>query len=151
MSAALVVILAACGVRPSAVINGGPAPSGPVVPERSTVVVLYFVLGDRPTAAQRQGVSTSPSDVLALLAAGPDQSERAAGLTTEVPGNAAPASVSLVPGDVTVALGVDVSSLSTMATQQLACTMGHLGSVPGVLSVTLTGGGHRRGPLTCPS
>ncbi|MGH8921466.1 MAG: hypothetical protein ACRD0H_24530, partial [Actinomycetes bacterium] len=104
LSAALVVILAACGVRPSAVINGGPAPSGPVVPERSTVVVLYFVLGDRPTAAQRQGVSTSPSDVLALLAAGPDQSERAAGLTTEVPGNAAPASVSLVPGDVTVAL-----------------------------------------------
>ncbi|SEP01673.1 hypothetical protein [Amycolatopsis saalfeldensis] len=148
--AVVAVVLAGCGVRPSGVIPGGPAPSGPVVPESSQSTVLYFVLGGQPTAAQRQGTTTSPGGVLTLLAEGPDDAERAAGLTTEVPANAAPASVSMAPGDVTVALGLDVQSLSTMATQQIACTVGHLGSAPGAAAVTLTGGGHRRGPLTCP-
>ncbi|WP_328608420.1 hypothetical protein OG943_04670 [Amycolatopsis sp. NBC_00345] len=146
----LAVVLAGCGVRPSGVIPGVPAPSGPVVPQASNSTVLYFLMGSQPTASQREGIRTEPADVLTLLAAGPDDAERAAGLTTEVPATAVPVSVAVEPSGVTVALGIDVSALSTKATQQIACTVRHLDSVAALPPVTLTGGGHSQGPLSCP-
>jgi hypothetical protein len=148
MSAVVVVVLAGCGVRPSAVIPGGPAPSGPVVSGPPGGAVLYFVLAGRPTASQRGMAPADPAGVLTLLAAGPDDAERAAGLTTEVPGNAAPLSVAVASSGVTVALGLDVSALSTMATQQIACTIRHLDSA--LPPVTLTGGGRHRKLPGCP-
>lgn len=148
MSAVAVVVLAGCGVRPSAVIPGGPAPSGAVVSGPPGGEALYFVLAGQPTAARRDVAPTDPAGLLRLLAAGPDDAERAAGLTTEVPGNAAPLSVAVDASGVTVALGLDVLALSTMATQQIACTVRHLDSA--LPPVTLTGGGHYRKLLGCP-
>jgi hypothetical protein len=150
LAAATVVVLAGCGVRPSGVISGVPAPSGPVVPEASNSTKLYFLMGGQPTASQRQRTRTEPADVLALLAAGPDDDERAAGLTTQVPANAAPVSVEGAPSGVTVTLGTDVSALSTVATEQIACTLRHQDSAASVPPITLIGGGHSRGPLACP-
>jgi hypothetical protein len=150
LAAATIVVLAGCGVRPSGVISGVPAPSGPVVPEASNSTKLYFLMGSQPTASQRQRTRTEPADVLALLAAGPDDDERAAGLTTQVPANAAPVSVEGAPSGVTVTLGTDVSALSTVATEQIACTLRHQDSAASVPPITLIGGGHSRGPLACP-
>jgi hypothetical protein len=123
---ALLVFLTGCGVQPSGVITGAP----------TTGVVLYFVRSGALTPVLRPtGHQVFPSGTLTLLAQGPTFAERADGYQSEVP------NVPITLTGTTVTLP-DVTGLSTVAVEQIACT------VPG--PVTLVVGGQSQGPVTCP-
>ncbi|MFD5248871.1 GerMN domain-containing protein [Amycolatopsis sp. NPDC058340] len=137
-------VVAGCGVRPSAVITGAPAPTGP-----ANAVVLYFLSGGqavrvlRPLAGELPPVS--PVD---LLAAGPDESERERHYTTEVPPGTAVLDQKPAPNGITVTLSVGVTGLSARAVDQIVCTARD--SLGGGAQITLRGEGSVRGPLSCP-
>jgi hypothetical protein len=128
LALATLLLVTACGVRPSDVIVGGPAPTA------TAVIPVYLVSDGRVTPVSRP----DPASGLAQLAVGPTTAEREQGYTTEVP-----AGVSLEAAGSTVTVSTDVTSLSTNAVDQIVCTAA-LGPV------TLVGGGQTRGPLECP-
>lgn len=133
----LATCLASCGIRPTEVIAGLEAPTGPV---ENTSPSLFFVQsGGALAATSRPSGSLSGTDVVALLAQGPTEAERTRGLTTEVPVDAAPAFVDRVANGLDVTLSTDVSLLSDVAVQQVVCTL--LG-IQAVGTVNLRGGGH---------
>lgn len=136
LAALAFLCLTACGIRPTAVIPGLEAPSGPV---ENTSPALYFVSSGKVIATNRPPGSLSGTDVIALLAQGPAEAEQARGLTTEVPFDAAPAMVDRVADGLDVTISTDVSLLSTAAVQQIVCTL--LG-IQTVGTVHLRGGGH---------
>ncbi|AVT31713.1 hypothetical protein C6361_22065 [Plantactinospora sp. BC1] len=146
--ALLAVLAAGCGVRPSVVITGGPAPVG-----RVQGVGLYFVAEQRVTLVLRP--STPPGSVdaaLALLLAGPDPRERQRGYRSEIPAGAGPAVTTSDRSGTTVSLGTDVTSLSARAVDQLVCTVRYAlpADRPAERSmVTLTGPDGSRGPYGC--
>ncbi|MGI5152798.1 hypothetical protein ACQEVC_41540 [Plantactinospora sp. CA-294935] len=154
--ALLTVLAAGCGVRPTEVITGGPAPPGP-----AQGVGLFFVAEHRVTLVLRP--STPPGSVdgaLALLLAGPDPTEREQGYTTEIPSDAAPATVTASdPSGTTVKLGTDVTTLSATAVDQIVCTVRYAlpdGRPTDRTLVTLTGpdgsrGSRGCGPSECPT
>ncbi|MGC4866283.1 hypothetical protein ACLQ3B_12730 [Micromonospora sp. DT53] len=118
------LLAAGCGVRPSAVITGRPAVSGPgqgaglyLVAQGELVLVL------RPVNAVG---GAAPSDALALLAAGPEENERSDGLTSEVPAGLTTV-VEVTPGagqtaGLTVRATGTTRPLSPTATDQIICT-----------------------------
>lgn len=129
MRAALLVLLlvvAGCGVRPTAVIGGAQAPSGD--PDGALLflvsdgTVVPVVRPTRPSRPPGEGIpGGEPADPFALLAAGPTADERALGLTSEVPAEAVPTDVTPADNDgVTVRLPIDVTALSALAAEQLA-------------------------------
>ncbi|MFD9738993.1 hypothetical protein [Umezawaea sp. NPDC059074] len=126
----VLLLLTSCGVRPSEVILGGPAPTA------TTTATVYLLHGGELTPVVRPNPSST--DVLALLAAGPTTAERERGFTTEVP----PGTTFEASGS-TVAVSVDVTALSPAAVDQIACTA--------AAPITLVNGGHTSlGPRTCP-
>lgn len=127
---AVVLLVTACGVRPSDVILGGP------VPTAASAAPLFLVSDGRVTPVLRPNTDNA----LNALAAGPTPLEREQGFTTEVPANTV-----FGPADATVTVSVDVTSLSDTAVDQIICT-----ASPTALPVTLVGGGQSRGPRTCP-
>jgi hypothetical protein len=146
------VLAAGCGVRPSGVITGGPAPVVPAVdgPPAPWGAVLYFLADSalrkvlRPT---RQRLS--PAQALALLQDGPVGDERAANLTTEVPTGLDPVSVTTAAsGDVDVVVSVDVSTLSDTAVDQIVCTVRD--ALPTAAPITVSSGAATREPRLCP-
>lgn len=115
------VAVAGCGVRPSGVITGADPPSGGVAP--TTAITIYLVTNSRLSAVTRPGGPLSQADTLALLAAGPTARERAHGLTTDVPPDAGPFSVTAKPaGRLVVTLSTPAGELSTLAVEQIVCT-----------------------------
>ena len=163
-SVLVVSLLAGCGIRPTGVITGGPAPVvtspenlGQSRPGR--VVPLYLVSNGRPMLAPRKAGPLRPDEVLELLAAGPNPDERNRGYTSEVPRRISPIAVALDRTDPvklgTVELGTDVTALTATAADQITCTFLATLSVEGrsVVAgarVVLVGKGRHRGPLTCP-
>ena len=157
----LVVLIAVtgCGVRPSGVITGGPAPTGraiggfdvPLLPGRPEGAVLYFLDGPAPTPVFRPARRhLSPTQTLALLQSGLDADERAANLRSEVPAGLDPVSVTIAAaGDVDVVVSADVSALSAAAVDQIVCTVGEALST--TAPVTLTSAAATRGPRACPA
>ena len=143
--AALVLsaVLAGCGIRPTEPIVGLQAPSGPV---ENTSPALYWVSEGRVVAVSRPQGSLIGRDVVALLAQGPTNAEQSRGLGTEVPFDAAPATVDRVASGLDVTLSSDVSQLSGTAVQQIVCTL--LG-IQAVGTVNLRGGGHSLETLRC--
>jgi hypothetical protein len=140
--ALLVPLLGAgCGVRPSGVITGLPAPTGPT---EGTGPLIYFVADGQLLAIPR----AIGGDPVAVLAAGPDANQRAQGLSTQVPAAAAPASVVRANHAFTVLLATDVTTLTSTAVDQIVCTVLAQrpvlvpGSGSDVQTVTLRGGGH---------
>ncbi|WP_439662968.1 GerMN domain-containing protein [Lentzea sp. HUAS TT2] len=132
-----VAVLTACGIRPTDPIPGLEAPSGPV---ENTSPSLYWVApGGRVLPVGRSAGSLSGFDVVALLAQGPTGAEQDRGLSTEVPFDAAPATVDRVANGLDVTISSDVSQLSGAAVQQIVCT---LLAVQPVGTVNLRGGGH---------
>lgn len=133
----VVLLLAGCGVRPSDVVEGGPAPT---IASGATV---FLVSGGHVTPVLRPNPDSS--DLLALLAAGPTAAERDQGYTSEVPPGVVLTVIS-APGAATVEVSVsqDVRSLSAPAVDQIVCTAA-AGS-----PVTLVGGRDSRGPQVCP-
>lgn len=166
--------LAGCGVRPTGVIIGGDPPRGaaaeqgtrpsgplgtPLLPPptgarpgdgTAATITLYLVRGGLPSPVTRPGGGLSPEDTLALLAAGPNGSERAQGLTSAVPRGAAPVSVSADPGGVTVTLPTPVGELSALAVRQIVCTAAAATTPPDRVRVTLVGAGRIAVRPDCP-
>ena len=132
----LLLAVTGCGIRPTDPIPGLEAPSGPV---ENTSPALYWVSDGRVVAVNRPQGSLSGFDVVALLAQGPTNAEQSRGLTTEVPFDAAPATVDRVANGLDVRISTDVSLLSQTAVQQIACTL--LG-IQASGTVNLRGGGH---------
>ncbi|WP_156213041.1 GerMN domain-containing protein [Lentzea aerocolonigenes] len=139
----LLVVVSACGIRPTDPIPGLEAPSGPV---ENTSPALYWVSEGRVVAVNRPQGSLSGYDVVALLAQGPTAAEQNRGLTTEVPFDAAPATVDRVANGLDVSISTDVSLLSKAAVQQIVCTL--LG-IQAVGTVNLRGGGHSLEFIKC--
>ncbi|NKE57669.1 hypothetical protein FXN61_12805 [Lentzea sp. PSKA42] len=135
--------LVGCGIRPTDPIPGLEAPSGPV---ENASPALYWVSEGRVVAVNRPLGSLSGFDVVALLAQGPTNAEQNRGLTTEVPFDAAPATVDRVANGLDVSISTDVSLLSRAAVQQIVCTL--LG-IQAVGTVNLRGGGHSLEFLKC--
>ncbi|MEU7475329.1 hypothetical protein AB0A63_05050 [Lentzea sp. NPDC042327] len=131
-----VAVLASCGIRPTGVIPGLQAPSGPV--ENPSPSVYWVAAGQVVPVARDQG-SLTGRDVVALLAQGPSGDEQQRGLSTEVPFDAAPATVDRVESGLDVTVSTDVSLLSRNAVRQIVCT---LLAVQAVGTVHLRGGGH---------
>ncbi|MGH3875844.1 MAG: GerMN domain-containing protein [Actinophytocola sp.] len=151
-----VVLTAGCGVRPTGVITGGPAPTGhafgrPAAPPGRGEGAALYLLADsaltpvlRPT---RRPVSLTQT--LELLQDGPNVDERAANLTSEVPAGLDPVTVTTdASGDVTVLVSADVRTLSTAAVDQIVCTVRDALST--TAPITLTSDAATRGPRTCP-
>ncbi|WP_154697256.1 hypothetical protein [Lentzea guizhouensis] len=128
--------LASCGIRPTGVIPGLQAPSGPV--ENPSPSIFWVADGQVVPTSRVQG-SLTGRDVVALLAQGPSNAELQRGLTTEVPFDAAPATVDRVASGLDVTVSTDVSLLSPNAVRQIVCT---LLAVQAVGTVNLRGGGH---------
>lgn len=138
-------LTAGCGVRPSGVIPGGPAPVG-----HASGVVLYFLSGSSLTPVFRPiRQPISPTKTLAFLQEGPDDAERAANLTSEVPSGLDPVDVTThVSGDVEIVVSFDVRSLSAAAVDQVVCTVRD--TLTTTASITLSSDGATRGPRSCP-
>lgn len=131
-----VLLVASCGVRPTGVIRGGPAPTGSVAGAN-----VFLLLDGKLTSVTRP--DSLFSEGLALLTAGPTAQEQAQGFTSEVPPG-----LTLTAQNGTVTSSADVSGLSTLAVDQIVCTAV---AAAGVSPVTLVGGGQIRGPARCPS
>ncbi|GAA1705460.1 hypothetical protein [Nonomuraea bangladeshensis] len=143
------VAVAGCGVRPSDVILAGDPPSGPV--QHATTVTLYLVKDGRLSVVARPDGRLTPADTLALLAAGPTPREQAHGLTSEVPPDAGPFSLTAGPaGQLVVTLSAPAGELSAPAVDQIVCTAA--ATMRGSSAqVTVVGAGESIGPRTCPS
>ncbi|MEV6240585.1 hypothetical protein [Lentzea sp. NPDC051838] len=139
----LILFVSACGIRPTDPIPGLEAPNGPV---ENTSPALYWVSQGNVIAVNRPQGSLSGYDVVALLAQGPSNAEQDRGLTTEVPFDAAPATIDRVANGLDVSISTDVSLLSKAAVQQIVCTL--LG-IQAVGTVNLRGGGHSLEFLKC--
>ncbi len=139
----LLVVVSGCGIRPTDPIPGLEAPSGPV---ENTSPALYWVSEGQVVAVNRPQGSLSGFDVVALLAQGPTAAEQARGLVTEVPFDAAPATIDRVANGLDVNISTDVSLLSKAAVQQIVCTL--LG-IQAVGTVNLRGGGHSLDLVKC--
>ncbi|MFY1615846.1 hypothetical protein [Micromonospora sp. WMMD736] len=143
------VLTAGCGVRPTDVITGRSAVSGP-----SAGVGIYLI-ADGELALAIRPLKNAPAplaETLVLLAAGPDDSERDAGLTSEVPSDIGPAAVTPSadqPG-VTVRMKGAVLPLSTLAVNQIVCTVALAGQQDSYAPVTLVGPDGTRPPWSCP-
>ena len=116
---ALALLCAGCGVRPSAVIPGDPAPTGPV-----NGVTLYFVRGNQLVATLRAtDTALTPTEAVSLLVTGGMNSDEAArGLRTAIPPGIAPVQLGTDATGTTLAIAGDPHQLSTMAVDQLLCT-----------------------------
>ncbi|MFC4000470.1 hypothetical protein ACFS2C_21435 [Prauserella oleivorans] len=142
-AAVLLLFAAGCGVQPTGVITGASPPSGAAL--ESAAVIVYLLRNGELAATPRDAEPRSRADTLALLANGPTDEERARGLTSEVPGSAAPFSVSAGPAGTVVTVSRSVDALSDTAIGQIVCTAGGPGEY-----VTVRGDGRSRGPLSCP-
>ncbi|MCE7001894.1 hypothetical protein LWC34_03440 [Kibdelosporangium philippinense] len=128
---ALALIVAGCGVQPSSPIPGSHA----------TGALIYLVRTYDGTLApilQPARFDTKIEAALDILTN--TQIEPAVGYRNEVPRNAGPMTVT----GSTVRLPIDVSTLSTLAAQQIVCTAAISGPA------TLVGGGQTRGRISCP-
>jgi hypothetical protein len=104
------LLLTACGIQPTGVIAGGPAPDIKV-----SGTVLYFVRDGALTPITVPD-SERPEEALNTLARGTGRP----GYTSEVPASIAP--VRLTPNGLVLAGGT--AGLSTTAIDQIVCTAG---------------------------
>jgi hypothetical protein len=143
--ALIAVLTTGCGVRPSGVITGWPAPT-----EHVGGVTLYFLAGSALTPVVRPARGPLwPTQTLTLLQNGPDAEERATNLTSEVPAGLDPVTVTTdASGNVHVVVSADVTTLSTAAVDQIVCTVRDALST--AAPITLISGATTRGPRTCP-
>jgi Sporulation and spore germination len=141
----IAVLTAGCGVRPSGVITGGPAPTG-----RAEGATLYFLANSTLRKVRRSTPQhLSPTQALTLLEAGPTGDDWAKNLTSEVPAGLDPVTVTTdASGSVDVVVSIDVTTLSTTAVDQIVCTAQDALST--TAPVTLTSHAATRGPRVCP-
>ncbi|MDG4839787.1 hypothetical protein O7631_24940 [Micromonospora sp. WMMD967] len=164
------VLTAGCGVRPSAVITGRSAVSGPtqgigvyLLAQGELTLVLRQPKATEPGVAPAVncapsspgGAPCQPAQALALLAAGPTEDERAGGLTSEVPAGLGPFTVTVArESDLTVTTTGAVGPLTANAVDQIVCTVTdtatQVGLVNGFATVGVVGPDGARPPRRCP-
>ena len=142
---AIVLLAAGCGVRPSGVIVGEEAPSGPAVGSVGNTATVYFVLDGKLAPVSRTGVSDVYADRVRVLEQGPNEDERASGYTTELPPTFEPIAIGISEA----AIGVNVRELTPNAVSQLVCTVIASGGGGPSKTVTLSGGGQTLRPQGC--
>ncbi|WP_409465513.1 hypothetical protein [Amycolatopsis sp. GA6-003] len=142
---AVLALASSCGVRPSGVIPGENAPSGPPNGNFGTTATVYFVLNGRVVPVVRSGVGEVAADRVRALEQGPDEDERAGGYTTELPPSFEPIAI----GVSEAAIGVNVRELSPNAVAQLVCTVIAAGGGGESGTITLSGGGQKLRPRAC--
>ncbi|WP_406630242.1 hypothetical protein [Amycolatopsis sp. WGS_07] len=142
---AIMLLAAGCGVRPSGVIPGEEAPSGPAVGSVGNTATVYFVLDGKLVPVVRNGVGEVPADRVRALEQGPNEDERASGYTTELPPSFEPIAVGISEA----AIGVNVRDLTPNAVGQLVCTVIAAGGGGPAKTVTLSGGGQTLRPQGC--
>ncbi|TYB93508.1 hypothetical protein FXF53_27980 [Micromonospora sp. WP24] len=142
----LLALVAGCGVRPSDVITGGPAPMGPA---RGTG--LFFVTKQGLTLVLRPDAPPgSVDDALAQLLAGPDPVEQSQGYRSAIPVEAGiRTTTTIAPSGTTVWLKSAVGALPETAVDQIVCTARYAAPDGAPATVTLAGLDGSRGPLTC--
>ncbi|MEU8153067.1 hypothetical protein AB0B94_05330 [Micromonospora sp. NPDC048986] len=161
----LTLVAAGCGVRPSGVITGRPPISGPargtwlyLLAQGELVLVLRHG-GQRPAGDAPTPVNTDPSPAaaLSLLAAGPQQNERAQGFTSDVPAGLDPVTVTAGAGrsgGLTVRANIAAQGLSARAVDQIICTSvaaaAQVSAANTATTVTIVGSDGARGPRACP-
>ncbi|MFF9352016.1 hypothetical protein [Streptomyces sp. NPDC014734] len=136
----LVAASAGCGIRATDVVDIGDPATVDVPPGREQGTVLYFVspppdgrlmpvvrpvemvVREPPDNTGAERGWRDPAKAMVMLIAGPDETEAAAGLRTELPRGDIVSSLSLDPAGVLVRLKVPVTELSDVARQQLICT-----------------------------
>ena len=121
---AVLLLTAACGVKPTPVVPAGPAPTlrNPDTGQAADVI-LYFVINGRmlPVTRPTHG-SIGVNTALALLLGGPSYAEAADGYTTMLP-PAGGGPITLAPDPPpTITLPFPVARLSPIAINQLVCT-----------------------------
>lgn len=135
-----VLVVAACGVRPTAVISGGDPPSG-----LTTEAVVFFLSDDQLAPATRR--TGSPDEALAELAAGPTETERAQGLRTDLPAGITLRTDRSSPTPTIVAT-VNPQTLTPLAVDQIACTASATELTTDAW-ITITGKGATLDPQYC--
>ncbi|GGO26516.1 hypothetical protein [Micromonospora parathelypteridis] len=149
----LTLLAAGCGVRPSRVITGRSAVSGP-----SVGTGLYLLAqGELVLVLRPAKADASPANAVALLAAGPDDNERGQGLTTEVPVELGPVKVGAgadrSAGLIALTTGA-AQPLSANAADQIICTVADAAAQVGLADdfapVTIVGPDGARPPRPCP-
>lgn len=149
----LTLLAAGCGVRPSAVITGRPPISGPA---QGTWVYL-LAQGELVLVLRPVTTDPSPAAALSLLAAGPQENERAQGFTSDVPAGLDPVTVTALAGrsgDLTVRANIPAQALSAHAADQIICTTvaaaAQVSAANTATTVTIVGSDGARGPRACP-
>ncbi|MDG4781900.1 hypothetical protein O7614_19775 [Micromonospora sp. WMMD961] len=165
------LLTAGCGVRPTGVITGRAAVSGPaegigiyLLAQGELALVLRqpkaIPSGASPAVhcspASPVGSSCQPAQALALLAAGPSGDERASGLASEVPTGLGPGTVTpqAQRSGLTVTTTGPARQLSTNAVDQIVCTVADAAAQTGLTersaAVTIVGSDGARPPRRCP-
>ncbi|MFJ7215608.1 hypothetical protein [Amycolatopsis sp. NPDC098790] len=121
---AVVLLVSACGVKPTGVVPAGPAPTlrNPGGPGRDAEVILYFVLDGRVAPVTRPIVNGRGAEAaLSTLLDGPTEAERADGYVSALPRRAG--SIALVPGPpATIDVSFPLKPIAGVGVNQLVCT-----------------------------
>ncbi|WIV53444.1 hypothetical protein [Amycolatopsis nalaikhensis] len=152
---AVLLVVSACGVKPTGVVSAGPAPTlrSPGGSGRGTDLILYFVIDGRVAPVTRPtGTAVGVSAALSILLSGPSSDEAAEGYATMLPPERGP--VALSPGPpAMINVPFPLKPLPPLAVNQLVCTafaaLAAEGSyvVEGV--ITLSGTDTQLPSLTC--
>jgi hypothetical protein len=112
-------LLTGCGVRTTGVVDAGEPAGG--VPSGGSV---YLTGPNGLLAVSRMGLSSGDvQTAVEALLAGPDDAERAAGYTTELPEGVTLVALESTARGVAVRLSVDPNEFSSLALAQLSCTI----------------------------
>jgi hypothetical protein len=152
---ALALLVSACGVKPTPVIQAGPAPTLRNAPNsgQGADIILYFVIDGRMTPVTRPASrSVGVDTALSLLLAGPTYAEAAAGYTTMLPRDSG--SVGLAADSPrTIKVPFPVAPLNVLAVNQLVCTafaaIAAENSMPVDNVIALAGTDTKLPPQTC--
>ena len=143
--AAVLLLLAGCGVRPSEVIPAGEAPR-----QKATIQTALFWLGEGRLVWHPRMTTTrlAPESAVEALLQGPTPAEQNFGLSTALPVGNILVTMEYRDGLMRVTVDTGVASWNGMALDQVACTtVFALGqSVP----VVVVGSDEQREARTCP-
>ncbi|MEV6871847.1 hypothetical protein [Amycolatopsis sp. NPDC051128] len=121
---ALLLLVSACGIKPTPVIPAGPAPTlrSPAGSELGADVILYFLLGDQAAPVARPTESAvSVETALSMLLAGPTPAEEARGYRTALLHRTG--AITLSPGPpATIVVSFPLKPIAGAGINQLVCT-----------------------------
>ncbi|MEV7040341.1 hypothetical protein [Amycolatopsis sp. NPDC051061] len=119
----VLVLVSACGVKPTGVVSAGPAPTlrNPDGSGRGAEATLYFVIDGRVAPVTRSTGSVGVETALSMLLAGPTAGEAADGYVTALPARSGP--IVLAPGSPpAITFSFPLKPIGSVGINQLVCT-----------------------------